>query len=29
MEFGAEFVVMVRTNTKGFCKEIVENITKD
>ena len=29
MELGAELIVMVKTNTKGFCKETIENITKD
>ena len=26
---GAEFIGMVKTNTKGFCKYTFENITKD
>ena len=29
MEMGAEFIGMVKTNTKGFCKETIENLTKD
>ena len=29
MELGAEFVGMVKIDTKGFCKETYENLTKD
>ena len=29
MEVGDEFIGMLKTNTKGFCKETIENITKD
>ena len=29
MEMGAEFIGMVKTNTKGFCKETIDNLTKD
>ena len=29
MEVGAKLIGMVKTNTKGFCKEVVENLTKD
>ena len=29
MEVGAELIVMVKTNTKGLCKETIENLTKD
>ena len=29
MELGAELIVMVKTNTKGFCKEKIEKLTKD
>ena len=29
MEFGAESVFMVNTNTKAFCKENIEKLTKD
>ena len=29
MEIGAELIGMVKTNTKGFCKETIENLTKD
>ena len=29
MEVGAEFIGMVKTNTKVFCKYTIENITKD
>ena len=29
MEMGAELIGMVKTNTKGFCKEKIEKITKD
>ena len=29
MELGAELIGMVKTNTKGFCKETIENLTKD
>ena len=29
MELGAEFIGMVKTNTKGFCKETIEKLTKD
>ena len=28
-EIGAEFIDIVKKNTKGFCKEAIENITKD
>ena len=28
MELGAELIGMVKTNTKGFCKEIIEKLTK-
>ena len=28
MEMGAELIGMVKTNTKGFCKETIENLTK-
>ena len=29
MELGAELIGMVKTNTKGFCKDIIEKLTKD
>ena len=29
MEVGAEFIGMVKKNTKGFCKETIENLIKD
>ena len=29
MEVGAELIVMLKTNTKGFCKETIEKLTKD
>ena len=29
MEVGDELIGIVKTNTKGFCKETIENITKD
>ena len=29
LEVGAEFIGMVKTNTKGFYKETIENLTKD
>ena len=29
MEMGAELIGMVKTNTKGFCKETIEKLTKD
>ena len=29
MEVGAELIGMVKTNTKGFCKETIEKLTKD
>ena len=29
MEFGAELIGMVKTNTKGFCKETIEKLTKN
>ena len=29
MELCAELIGMVKTNTKGFCKETIENLTKD
>ena len=29
MEFGAEFIGMVKTNTKGFFKETIEKLTKN
>ena len=28
-EMGAELIGMVKTNTKGFCKETIEKLTKD
>ena len=28
MEVGAKLIGMVKKNTKGFCKETIENITK-
>ena len=28
MEIGAELICMVKTNTKGFCKETIEKLTK-
>ena len=28
MELGAELIGMVKTNTKGFCKETIEKLTK-
>ena len=28
MELGAEFIGMMKTNTKGFCKETIEKCTK-
>ena len=28
MEMGAELIGMVKTNTKGFCKETIEKLTK-
>ena len=29
MELGAELIGMVKTNTKGFCKETIEKLTKN
>ena len=29
MEMGVELIGMVNTNTKGFCKETIEKLTKD
>ena len=29
MELGVEFIGMVKTNTKVFCKDIIEKLTKD
>ena len=29
MEVGADLIGMMRTNTKGFCKDTIENLTKD
>ena len=29
MEVGDELIGMVKTNTKGFCKDTIENNTKD
>ena len=29
MEVGTEFIGMVKTNNKLFCKEIIEKLTKD
>ena len=29
MEVGSELIGMVKTNTKGFCKDIIEKLTKD
>ena len=29
MELGAELIGMVKTNTKGICKETIEKLTKD
>ena len=29
MDVGAELICMVKTNTKIFCKETIENLTKD
>ena len=29
MEVGSKFIGMVKTNTKGFCKETIEKLTKD
>ena len=29
MEMGSEFIGMVKTNTKGFCKETIEELTND
>ena len=28
MEIGAELIGMVKTNTKGFCKDTIEKLTK-
>ena len=28
MEVGAKFISMVKTNTKGLCKDTIDNITK-
>ena len=28
MKLGAELIGMVKTNTKGFCKETIEKLTK-
>ena len=29
MEVGANLIGMVKTNTKGFCKDTIEKLTKD
>ena len=29
MKLGAELICMVKTNTKGFCKETIEKLTKN
>ena len=29
MDVGADMIGMVKTNTKGLCKETIENLTKD
>ena len=29
MELGAELIVMVKTNAKGFCKETIGKLTKN
>ena len=29
LEVGAEFIVMVKKNTKGFCKDNIKNLTTD
>ena len=29
INFGTEMIGIVKTNTKGFCKETIENLTKD
>ena len=29
MEIGAELIVMLKTNTNGFCKVTIEKFTKD
>ena len=29
MEVGAKLISMVKTNTKGFCKDTIEKLTKD
>ena len=29
MDVGADLIGMVKTTTKGFCNETIENITKD
>ena len=29
MELGVELIGMVKTNTKGFCKDTIEKLTKD
>ena len=29
MELGAELIGMAKTNTKGFCKETIEKLTKN
>ena len=29
MDIGADMIVMVKTNKKGFFKETIENLTKD
>ena len=29
MELGVDLIGMVKTNTKGFCKETIEKLTKD
>ena len=29
MEVGTKLIGMVKTNTKGFCKESIDKLTKD
>ena len=29
MEVGYDLIVMIKTNNKGLCKDIIEKITKD
>ena len=29
MEVGSKLICMVKTNTKGFCKENIDNLTKE